>query len=74
MKLYQIRVDIYEAATAYRYPVVTHLFHGRTKDEAQRYHRSHLKSDAFLRACEAGRAYRGVRCVADTRARWVRSA
>lgn len=51
-RLYVIRVDIYEEASRYAYPVVTHLFNGKTRAEAIRYHDSHRRSDAFLRQCE----------------------
>lgn len=51
-RLYVIRVDIYEEASRYAFPVVTHLFNGRNEQEAWRYHDAHRKSDAFLRQCE----------------------
>ena len=71
-RLYQIRVDIYEAATDYRYPVVTHLFHGKTRAEAKGYHDAHRKSDVFLRSCEdRGVFQRSVRCRAVKSEGWV---
>ena len=72
MRYYQIRVDIYEAATGYQYPVVTHLFHGKTKSEAERYHDSHRTSDAFLRSCEdTGRFRDTVTCRAVMSEGWI---
>ena len=74
-RLYQIRVDIYEAATNYAYPVVTHLFHGATQDEAMGYHEAHREADAFLRSCEDRGAFsRSVRCRTVISEGWVRSA
>ena len=69
-RLYQIRIDVFESAD---YPVVTHLFTGKTKKEAWRYHESHRKSDAFLRQCEdKGRFGKDVRCEARiTKEGWI---
>lgn len=73
MRLYRIQVDIFESATFYAYPVVTHVFHGRTRKEAEGYHESHRKSDAFLRACEDRGVFGGkVKCRAVRREGWVR--
>jgi hypothetical protein len=70
-RLYCVRVDIYEAATNYAYPVVTHLFNGRTKAEAWRYHDSHRKTDTFLRQCEdRGTFSESVRCRAVVSEGW----
>lgn len=75
MRLYQIRVDIYEAATKYAYPVVTHLFHGRTRAEAEGYLAAHLQADAFLRGCETrgvfGTGPNPVRCKTVQHAGWI---
>ena len=72
MRLYQIRVDIYESATWYRYPVVTHLFHGVNRYEARRYHESHRKADEFLRQCEDKGVFRGeVHCRAVKSEGWI---
>jgi hypothetical protein len=63
MRLYSIRVDIYEEASGYVYPIVTHLFTGRTPEEARGYHRAHRQSDAFLRQCEDRGVFQDqVRC------------
>jgi len=47
MRLYQLKVEIFEAATNYAYPVVTHVFTGRTEKEARAYHEAHRRADAF---------------------------
>lgn len=52
MKLYWVKVNIYEEATGYKYPVVSHVFYGKTRKEAWNYHESHRKSDSFLKQCE----------------------
>jgi hypothetical protein len=41
-----IRVDIYESDD--RYPVVSHIFYGKTLKEAQRYFNVHMRTDEFL--------------------------
>jgi hypothetical protein len=71
-RLYCIRVDIFEEATRYAYPVVTHLFHGKTRAEARRYHASHRAADRFLRACEdSGVFEKKVKCKVRIREGWV---
>lgn len=63
MALYQVRVDIYEPSVGKAYPIVTHLFTGRTPEEAWSYHDAHRSSDAFLRQCEDKGVFgKGVRC------------
>jgi len=72
-RLYEVRVEIREKATGYKYPVVTHLFTGRTPEEAWGYHDSHRKSDAFLRACEDRDVFqRSVKCRARITEGWRR--
>ena len=43
------------------YPVVTHIFNGSTREEAQGYYKAHLKSDRFLKGCKGGN-YQGLVC------------
>lgn len=50
MKLFRLVVDIYEAEIP-DYPVVTHVFNGKTKKEAIGYFKAHLTTDEFLRGC-----------------------
>lgn len=52
MRLYALIVEHYEAATGWAFPIVTHQFLGRDRDEAMRYYDSHRRSDRFLRECE----------------------
>lgn len=51
-RLYVIRVDIYEAASRYAFPILTHTFRGRNPKEAWGYHNAHRENDSFLRQCE----------------------
>lgn len=71
MQLYQVRVDIYEAATP-GYPIVTHLFNGATPEEAHGVHEAHRGADEFLRECEDRSCFRrGVVCHAEVSEGWV---
>ena len=73
MRFYEVTVKIYEEATAYAYPVVTHVFSGKTRKEAWGYHDAHRKSDSFLRGCEdKGRFGERVKCHAVVTERWKR--
>jgi hypothetical protein len=57
--LWRLIVDIYEAKP---YPIVTHIFTGKTKVEAIGYYHAHLRSDRFLEGCvQHGRMGR-VKC------------
>lgn len=40
-------------------PVVTHLFHGDTPEEAMAVYEAHRKTDAFLRACDSKGSFEG---------------
>ena len=53
-------LDIYE--TGHTYPVVRHIFFGRTRKEAEHYHESHLKTDSFMRSCEQKKKFDTFRC------------
>jgi hypothetical protein len=71
MRFYLVQVDISEAATGYAYPIVTHVFRGKTKEEAWGYHNAHLAGDAFLRDCEEKLIFRGqVKCRAVVTEGW----
>lgn len=70
-RLYVVRVDIYEAASRYAFPIVTHTFRGRNKQEAWRYHNAHRENDSFLRQCEDnGRFGHNVQCRAVVTEGW----
>jgi len=72
-KIYQVRVDIFEPSTK-GFPVVTHLFNGRSKEEAWHYHESHRKSDRFLKDCEDKHLFAGsVECVATFTEGWIQT-
>jgi hypothetical protein len=62
--LWALVIDIYESQT---YPVVQHVFYGRTQAEAQGYYESHLKTDEFLRGCVERGRWRQVGCRAEMR-------
>lgn len=64
--LHKLVVNIYEPRGAgLDYPVVQHVFFGRTKAEADGYYRSHLKTDSFLRGCVTRRRWERVECEAE---------
>lgn len=48
-----IRIEFFEGATSYAYPVVAHEFTGRTLEEARGYFHAHLRYDRMLRAVSA---------------------
>ena len=50
--LVKLTVDTYEAKD---YPVVKHVFIGKTREEAQGYYEAHLETDKFLAGCEKGK-------------------
>jgi hypothetical protein len=59
MKSYpHVIVDIYESDM---YPVVTHIFYGKTIEEARGYLKSHMKTDSFLRESVNTGYFRGMR-------------
>ncbi len=49
---YDLTVDTYEEGG--KHPMLTHIFHGDSPEQAVAFYRAHLKSDAFLRKCRAG--------------------
>lgn len=59
MKQYPcVVVDIYEREM---YPIVTHIFRGKTMSEAKSYFKAHMKTDSFLRAAVNTGYYKGMR-------------
>ena len=70
MALHALRVYIYERAAGPDYPVVEHVFYGRTRAEAERYYGSHLETDEFLRDCVERGRWRQVDCWAELE--WTR--
>lgn len=70
-RLYSVTVSITEAASNYAYPVVTHVFTGRTREEAWGYHDAHRRSDSFLRQCEDRGRFQGqVTCRTSVTEGW----
>ena len=66
--MWSLHIKIYEQPP---YPVVEHIFRGRTKREAMGYYESHLKTDSFLRDCVRHERFQGISCHAV--ASWRRS-
>jgi hypothetical protein len=59
MKQYPyIQVDIYEDTM---YPVVSHIFYGKTLTEARAYFQAHMGTDSFLRDAVKTGYFRGMR-------------
>lgn len=72
MHLYRIVVATFEAAVGPQYPVVTHTFLGRTREEAWGYHNAHRQADRFLRECEDSGRFEGrVRCQPTLTEGWI---
>lgn len=67
MKIVSLFVDIFEGDN--EYPAVTHVFNGKTREEAQHYFDSHMETDRFLKAMVShGRWHGGTGRV---KKRWV---
>lgn len=60
MRIYQLVVDTYEPG--HEYPIVTHIFRGRDREQTLGFYNAHLRADAFLRECEKGLYAGKVRC------------
>lgn len=67
--LWRLVVDIYEPSVGYDYPVLRHVFPGKTKAEAYGTFRAHMTTDAFLRDCIERAQWETVKC--DAEARWL---
>lgn len=52
-----VQVDIYENGL---YPVVQHVFYGKTIQEARGYFKSHMKTDEFMRDAVKYGEWRGI--------------
>lgn len=64
--LWALHVRIYESEVGPSYPVVEHVFYGKTKDEAQGYCRAHLGTDTFFRGCVEDNKFDGIDCWHDS--------
>jgi len=59
MKRYpHVRIDIYENTM---YPVVSHIFYGKTLKEAKGYITAHMGTDSFLRDAVKTGYWKGMR-------------
>lgn len=66
-------VDIFEPAGAgVGYPVVRHVFYGKTKGEAEGYFKSHMGTDTFLKGCVDRGRFETFDCIAEWRWRRMR--
>jgi len=66
VKIIRLVVDIYEAEIS-EYPVVTHIFNGKSRREAFAYFKAHLTTDEFLRECVRKNRWKTLRCQAHVR-------
>ena len=57
--MFNLVVETYEGTRPT--PVVTHIFHGNTPEQAQAFFRAHCKADKFLRDYAKGR-FANFRC------------
>ena len=53
---------IFEQSVGENYPVVEHVFYGRTKAECEKYYQAHMKSDRFMRSCVQNNRFNSVNC------------
>ena len=60
--MWRIVHQTFEESVGDSYPVLEHIFYGKTRKEALRYYQSHLKSDEFFRDCELRKKWNNVRC------------
>lgn len=58
-------VDIFERSQPF--PILTHLFRGRTQQQAEGYFRSHMTTDRFLSDCVTHGRWKDVECRAEKR-------
>jgi hypothetical protein len=66
MHTWRLVVDIFEPDADF--PIVRHVFAGRTKEEAQGYFDAHMTTDSFMSGCVTKARWRDVDCEAF--ARW----
>ncbi len=60
--MWALHVKIFEKNVGRAYPVLEHIFRGRTKSEASGYYESHLKTDDFLYGCVAKSKLKSIAC------------
>jgi hypothetical protein len=60
---WELAVEIFEPGGAgMGYPVVTHVFKGRTQKEARGYYDAHMGTDSFLRDCVKSGKFGTFKC------------
>jgi hypothetical protein len=64
---YALIHDIYEEDTGSTYPVVRHIFYGKTSTEVRHYLQSHMKTDSFLGNCQRSGKWSNVKCRTTSR-------
>ena len=57
MKYPYVKIDIYENN---QYPVVSHIFYGKTRKEAYEYFQAHMETDSFLRSAVLYQKFQGM--------------
>jgi len=57
-EIYSVTIDSYESLD---YPVVRHIFYGRSEKEAFAYVEAHKDTDKFFRGCQKG-SFEGMKC------------
>lgn len=60
--LWFVVVDIFEPSVGYSYPVVRHVFPGKTEEEARGYFEAHMTTDAFMRDCVREGRWSDIKC------------
>jgi hypothetical protein len=59
--MWALHVQIFEQAVP-GYPVVEHIFFGKTQQEAQHVANAHAKADKFFAGCTQKGDYQGITC------------
>jgi hypothetical protein len=62
--IYALRQDIYEKGVGDAYPVVSHIFYGKSENEAKGYYDAHMTTDQFMRDCTKRGRWEQVECKA----------
>lgn len=78
MKTWRVVQHIYEERDPE--PVLTHVFYGKDREEAEHVYSAHMETDSFMRSCVLTRRFRDFACNAqshveryDPNAGWVRA-
>lgn len=72
MRVCAVVNDTYEPKGAgWSYPVVRHVFYGRTCKEAEGYSRAHRGTDRFYRACNETGRFESIDCPSFYMHKWT---